>query len=237
MKHLPVISLAVADDHGFILDAICSYLANHGARIKVVGRAKNGLELLDVLQSTPVDVILLDLRMPEMNGFEALKIIKERFPIVKTIVYSNHFSEFYFKEVILLGANSFISKKSPTEVVLDTIKKVALDGYYITKEISKEILSNYFEQNKFEHEKSGTVLSSRELEIVKLVCEGLTYREIGEKIYVTVNTVKFHIKAIHRKTDQSSLAAVIKYAIRTGITDIDEPMIAQLTDGNLKNNL
>ena len=179
-----------------------------------------------ILEYKNPDIVLLDIRMPDINGLEALKLIKERYPSIKTIIYSSQYSEYYFKEVILLGANSYIPKSASSETVLDTIKKVALDGYSITKEISKEILSGLIEQKKLEYLISDRILTSREIEILRLISEGYTYKQVADMIFISVNTVKFHIKAIHKKTEQSTLAALIKYAIRVGISDIEEPLFS-----------
>lgn len=135
VKDVAAIQLIVADDHAFILDAICDYIKNRNNGIEVIGRARNGLELMDTLKEVSPEIILLDLRMPDVNGFEALKLINNRYPKIKIIVYSNHYTEHYFKEVILLGASSYLSKSAPTELVMDTIKKVAREGFSIKKEI------------------------------------------------------------------------------------------------------
>jgi len=216
--------IAVADDHELLRKAICTHIETLDDFTAKLTEFADGQSLMKYLQHHSPDVIILDLEMPKLNGFEVLRkmgvsgLIKKS----KVIVLSAHYNEFFFKELMLLGAASYLPKNWSSNTFKETLKQVREQGFHASQEVSREILLEIISNKTGSDLVSETNLSAREIEILELLCDGLMYKEIADKLAISVNTVKFHIKAIYKKTALNSNAALIKYAIRVGISAIED---------------
>lgn len=182
--------------------------------LEVAGEAENGKELIKLLENKPADLVLLDLEMPVMNGREALRIIKSRFPYIKVIILSFHTEETMIVECIKLGACSFICKDSSYEVFIESIRQVNEEGYYYNKNISKA-LANELSGKSEGDSMLDYKLTERETEIVMLICEGKTNKEIAGQLNIVVKTVDFHKANIYRKTKTYTSAGLYNYALKS----------------------
>lgn len=186
--------------------------------ITVVGEAANGKELVTLLDSVEADLIFLDIEMPVMSGKEALKIIREKHPKIKIIMLSFHTEEALMVECIKLGACAFLSKESPYEVFVETLRAVGEEGVYYNKTISKALVNELMK-------KSGGSsvderLTERETQIIVLVCEGKTNKEIAGRLNIVVKTVDFHKANIYKKTHTYTPAGLYNFARKSNlITD------------------
>lgn len=214
------IRIIFAEDHVSVRQGYVSLL-KEVKDFAVIGEAGNGKELLSLLEYHIPDVIVLDLEMPGMNGLEALEIVKKRYTEIRIVFFSMHYSPGLVSECLLRGASAFLPKSCAIEELSDTIHKVVNEGYCTTREVSLSLVSSLHHEKKLDDILKQLALSEREIEVLKLICVPMSNKEIAEKLGISVNTVDFHRKNIYRKTDTSSIVALIKYAIRQGVIPLD----------------
>ncbi len=210
----------LADDHNVGREVFSAYIRSHKNNLQVIGEAANGRELLDLVAGRQPDIVLLDLEMPVMDGFQALKILSKEFPEVKTIIFSTHYNEFYISELILNGARGYVCKTAFVDEVFMTIQKVYEDGFYFNKGVSDHILQTLIEQKQVQQLIFNKELTLREIEVLKVICDEKQNKEIAKILNISENTVEFHKKNIYRKTNTHSVVGLVKYALKAGITSI-----------------
>lgn len=182
---------------------------------EIVGDVSNGRELIDLLKKIEVDIVLLDMRMPIMDGLEALSIIRIRFSTVKVIILSFYNELFYIKDSILKGARSYLTKDCLPEELEKVILTVSKYGFYLDEKILSNLsfeLNHDFNGNKIENN-----LTERELEILRELCDGKTEKEVAVKLKITRHTVHFHRTNIYSKVRVRNLGGLLKFAKESGI--------------------
>lgn len=207
------IKIILVEDHISARQAYSRVIEDE-VNLSVIGEASNGAELLDLLKESLPDVILLDLEMPVLNGYKTLPILKVQYPEIKVIVLSTHNEAYLVASLLQNGANSFLPKNCSLEDIILAINKVYLEGYFFDASISKLIVKDLITNS------NSLRLSDQEIKVLKLFCDGKSYKEIAESLYISLNTVKFHLKNIYKKTEMPSIASLVKYAIRNGITEV-----------------
>lgn len=217
MTQIRKISIMLADDHNVGRQMFSAYIRENHPNMRVIGEAANGQELLDLVEKQEPDIVILDLEMPVMDGFKTLKILKERNPHVKTIIFSSHYSEFFISELILCGACAYISKSAFLREVFDTINKVYDEGFYFNKGISSHIMQTLIEQKKLQELITSKQLTAREIEVLQQICSEKQSKEIATALNISENTVEFHKRNLYAKTNAVSIVGLVKYAIRSGI--------------------
>jgi len=222
MINSDVIKIMLADDHVVVRKGFVAYLNLFANELNIIGEANNGEELLTMVKVNIPDIVLLDLEMPVKNGFETLAVLIEKYRTVKTIILSSHFTEFLGTELIALGARAYLRKNCEPEELIDTIRKVSEEGYYFNKDISKHLVKHFVKQKEMDDLIKKNLLSERELEVIRLICEGKTYKEAAEILFISKDTVKFHQGRIYKKIHVNTQSDLIKYAIRVGITSAFE---------------
>jgi two-component system response regulator NreC len=210
------IKVMLVDDHQIILDGIKSLLENT-PDIQVVATANDGNEALDALKLLSVDVILMDVDMPKLNGIDATRQINTTFKDVKVIMLTMHSEGAMIKSLIEIGAHGYILKNSTKEELLEAIYKVARGEKYFSPEVTMSLLNP-------EKEKSKTVgiqidFTQREIEIVQLLADGLTNKEIGDKLFISHRTVDTHRTNIMKKVGVNNIAGLISFAIKNGLVE------------------
>lgn len=211
--HFPI-RIILVDDHRLIIQAY-SALLNDVAHFEVAGSACNGKDVLNLLEDTGADVILLDANMPVMNGYETLKLIRKLHPKLKIIILTMHTEPVFIFNFLLHGANAFLGKNCEQEELIQAIDTVMAEGYYFSSTVSKHVTSNNEDgiRNGFKRLR----LTERETDILKLICEDVANEDIAKALNISANTIKFFKKNIYRKTSSNSTIGLIKYAIRHGI--------------------
>jgi DNA-binding NarL/FixJ family response regulator len=204
------VRIVIADDHAMIRQALVSFLQDYINAVLIVGEATNGEELLKVLTSRSADIVLLDLNMPVMNGAQALEVIKKQFPDLKIIVISSDFNPFLLESYIKKGIHGYIPKGSDIEVLVRAILEVQKNGNCFA-------LSHSLVKKKTEPYKNPYKLTTKEMQVLSLTCQGYSNKEIGEVLGVTDSAVEFHKTNIYHKTGLKSLADLISYGIRNGL--------------------
>lgn len=209
------IKVLVTDDHQIIVDGLKSLL-NNTADFKVIGEANNGREALKIIENVEVDVVLMDIDMPVMNGIETLKEIRRRRLEVKVIILSMHHEAGMIKSLIDLGAMGYLLKSSPQEELVAAIRKVAAGQQYFSTQVTLSLLNKPQNSNNVESGSAG-LLTERETEIIKLIAEGFSNKEIGAKLFISHRTVDTHRTNLMKKIQVENIAGLISYAIKNGI--------------------
>lgn len=210
------IKLIIADDHTMFLQGIIS-LIEHESSIKIVGKAVNGIEVLNILKIQNADMVLLDISMPEMDGIELSKILKKEYPFLKIIIVSTHSNAKIISRLIRIGVNGYLLKNAEKAELLDAIYTVADGKKYFSKDVEDQYLSN---NQKIEKQISNlTELSSREKEILVLIAHEYNTAEIAEKTFISLNTVNTHRRNLLSKLNAKNTAGLVKYAVENGLVD------------------
>lgn len=215
-----MISIIIAEDHTIVREGFRSLL-EATSDIKVVGEAKNGKIAVNLCQELKPDIILMDIAMPTLNGIEAARLITRDVPETKVIMLSMYSDEEYVHESLLAGALGYLVKETASEDLIKAIYEINEGKCYLSPIISKTVLTAYkkipfdfFENTNSDPEKA---LTDREREIVQLIAEGYTTRQIAEKLYISKKTVGNHRQHIGSKLDIHDIAGLTRYAIDRGI--------------------
>jgi DNA-binding NarL/FixJ family response regulator len=207
------IKVLLVDDHQIIIDGLKSLLKNSD-EIIVVAEANNGREALRILDILEIDVILMDIDMPVMNGINTLKEIGKQSFGVKVIILSMHNEAGMIKSLIELGANGYLLKSCPQDELIGAIKKVAAGQSYFSTDVTLALLNPAGTSNP---EKKNELLTDRETEILKLIAAGFSNKEIGDQLFISHRTVDTHRTNLMKKLNVNNIAGLISYAIKTGI--------------------
>jgi len=210
-----MIRLLIADDHQVLLDGFIS-IFDDIEDIDVVATAHNGKEVLSYLKEHEVDVILLDINMPILNGVETCKKVTKLYPEVKIVALSMYDQQSYFKRMIQYGAKGYLLKNDNTTEIERAIRKVMDGGRYVSSQMQSMMSSIDYLSGK-KTSLMGSELSPRELEVLQLVAEGMTDQQIAKKLFISVHTVNSHRKSLLLKLDAKNTAALVKKAMEKGV--------------------
>lgn len=208
-------SIAIADDHVIFLNAL-EMLFKEERDFKVVGTAKNGMEILDLANSLKPDAIVLDIGMPHMNGIEATRKILAHNPNIKIVGLSGYSYQRYVLELLNAGACGYILKECAASDLMRGLRFVMSGRKYLCPEIAAGIIDN---SGRYYMSDIPT-LGSREREVLQLLAEGDTSPQIARRLFISASTVDVHRRNIMKKLDLHSVAELTKYAIRNGLTGI-----------------
>jgi DNA-binding NarL/FixJ family response regulator len=217
---MEIIKIAIADDEALFRRGMKLILEGHKG-LEVCLEAENGVDLLDQLKLTKnlPDILLLDLKMPVMNGIEAAKILQVKYPLLKTIVISTHFSRAFIINMIELSAVAYLPKNSQPQAVVDTIKAVHANGFYYNSEVLGIIRENIISKKKPKAQFSLD-LTAREKEVLQLICEQDSAPEIAEKLFISPRTVDGHRNNLLLKLNCKNVAGLVVVALQDQIVEI-----------------
>lgn len=212
-----MIRLALADDQLLFRRGMAMILRDM-AGVRVVVECANGEELLAALNTTMVDIVLLDLEMPVLDGTATMRRIKQEFPAVKVIILSSHDEDKYINSLMDLGANGYMLKSAEPDEIDMAIRSVAQSGFYLNDMVNKALLHGLVKDRKLKPTFNQVdPLSERELEVLRGICQELTTAEIAGKIFVSPRTVEFHRNNLLLKTGARNAAGLVVYAMTNGI--------------------
>lgn len=208
--------LLIVDDHKMFRSGL-RFILNDIPEIEILGEAANGLELLEILKDNVVDIILMDINMPKMNGieatFEALKID----PKLKIIVLSMHGEEAYYDQMIAAGVKGFLLKNSDVDELKLALHTIINGGTYF----SQELLVSILDKKKSKALQNDLVkFTQREMQVLKLICEGFSNVDIAEKLFISQRTVDRHRANLLSKTSCHNSISLVMYAIKNKIIEI-----------------
>jgi DNA-binding NarL/FixJ family response regulator len=197
-----------------------SFLLEKEKNIKVIFEASDGSELISFLKESSIhpDIIIMDLKMPILNGVEATKLIRNEFPKIKIIALTSYNSKSFVANMISVGAVSYLVKNATPQELLLTINEVAAKGFYYDEFVMKNIQDNTCVSKNIKSHLDNNFLTSRELEILKLICEQKNTVEIAEKLFISPRTVEGHRNNLLLKTESKNIAGLVVYAIQNEIT-------------------
>jgi DNA-binding NarL/FixJ family response regulator len=208
---LDSIKVAIADDHSLVRQGLRRYLETADG-IEIVGEAANGIELLELLEKTSPKIALVDIRMPEMDGLEAARNIRERFPDVGVIMLSAYDDRQFVVEAVRSGARGYVLKARDAEHLIQTVRLVA-DGNMVIDPQLVVALAEELSDAK-ERDRRADTLTAREVEVLQLLAFGHTNRDIAEKLFISPDTVKTHLEHIFEKLGASDRTAAVAEALR-----------------------
>jgi len=211
------IRVLLADDHTIVRQGLRSLLDSQ-EDIEVVGEAENGREAFEKTKQIAPDIVVLDITMPKLNGIEATRQIKKLNPEIKVIVLTVHDSEEYVHQVLQAGASGYLLKESAVSDLVSAINAVKKGDIFLSPTISKVVVKDYIKHTDRERAfDSLDVLTSREREVLQLIAEGHTNREIARLLKLSVKTVDVHRAHIKEKLQIHDTAGLIKYSLRKGL--------------------
>lgn len=214
-----MIRIALVDDHLLFRKGLISILGLNND-FEVVFDCTNGKEALSALKETPVDIVLMDLEMPEMDGTAATKVIVEQHPQVKVIVLSMHDDEQFIVHLMKAGAKGYLLKNAEPEEINDAIRSVYETGFYFNDRVSRVMLGGLVTKAKLEPNYNlQEALSKREVEVLKQICQEKTTAEIGEALFISPRTVEGHRNNILLKTGARNTAGMVVFAMKNGMVD------------------
>lgn len=213
------IKILLADDHPLIAQGIKTTFDNH-PEFEVIAVVENGKEALHFIDNNKVDVALLDIDMPVMDGIECAKKIISEFKGVKVAMLSMHQEASLIKNLIALGVKGYMLKTIPSDELLMAIRKIYNGKEYFNADVTKALISNNSSNSFDQFSKKSPLLEDltpREIEIIKYISQGFTNPQIGTKLFISPRTVDTHRTNIMRKIDVHNVASLIRFAFQNGL--------------------
>lgn len=211
-----VCRVLLADDHRLFREGLRGLLSVQSG-IDVVGVAADGAELVALTESVEYDVALIDIEMPVMNGLEAAEKILSTHPEARLVALTMHNDEAYYYRMVELGVKGFLLKNSDIDEVVCAVREVCAGGSYFSQELLDSLVSN-LKESQVEAE---PLLSEREMEVLPLICQGLSNQEIADKLFISKRTVDNHRANILEKSGCKNTAGMVVWAIKNGLVELE----------------
>lgn len=218
------IRILIVDDHAILRQALGQLLEGR-PEVEVVGDAANGREAMALVEKLQPDVVLMDMVMPGLNGLEATRQIRKRFPTTRVLILTGYMEDEQILSALRAGASGYVVKRSDTEELLLGIQAVHRGNTYFSSDISDgDAINQYLWQAKKEDGKVGyDLLTSREREVLQLIAEGYSNQRIAQELFISVKTVEAHKAHIMTKLHARNRTDLIRYALRKGLVGLDAP--------------
>lgn len=206
------IRVLLADDHGMVRRGLAMILATD-TTMELAGEARNGNEVLELVEELKPDIVVMDISMPEINGIECTRMLAESSPQTKVIVLSMHRDPVYVREALRVGARGYLLKDDSEESLLSAVRNVSKGNAFLSPAIADVIVTDFRKHvsNPLD------LLSAREREVLYLIAEGLTNKEVAKKLGLSVYTVESHRSRVMEKLNLQSSVDLVRFAIRHGL--------------------
>ncbi|MFP4225679.1 MAG: response regulator [Desulfobacterales bacterium] len=217
---MALIKILLADDHKITRDGLRALLEQQ-SNMNVVGEAENGREAVRLAMDLAPDVVVMDISMPELNGIEATRQIRADLPDTKVVALSMYADRRYVVGMLKAGVSAYLLKSCAFDELVSAIEAVTHNESFLSPRIADTVMKDY--TNILEQDETAGVsaLSAREREVLQLIAEGLSTRQIAERIHVSVKTVETHRQQIMKKLNAKSVAELTKIALREGLTALE----------------
>ena len=215
-EKMPEIRVLIADDHTILREGLKALFAS-SLDIKVVGEASNGLEAVDLARSLAPDVVLMDIAMPGLGGLEATVHIHKEYPKVKVLVLTQYDDKEYLLRLLRAGASGYVLKMAPARNVMAAVRLVHEGGVYLDTPDATELLAQAIQEKEPPHSGSYESLTDREKEVLKLIVDGMTSKQIAEALCVSIKTVVTHRTNLMEKLGIHNRAHLVRFGIRQGL--------------------
>ena len=210
--------IVLADDHALIRHGV-KKMIEENQTLKVVGEAADGLELIELLKTTPADLVILDISMPNLRGIEAIREVRKVCPQIKVLMLTMHKGDQYLCSSIGAGADGYLLKEDSDTELLPAIAMVRQGDFYLSPNLSDEFPEEVIISCNRWRKAAGDILTPREKQILQLVAEGVVNRDIADKLDISKRTVEHHRANMMKKLNIKRVADLIKYAIGKGLSD------------------
>lgn len=214
---MEAIKILIVDDHPVVREGIGAMLKRE-ADFQIVGEAANGKEAIDKARELLPDIILMDLRMPEVDGVEAITRIKAELPDIKFIILTTYSDDEYIFRGIAAGARAYLLKDAPRDELFKAIRAVSRGESLIQPVVASRVLDKLAELSR--KAPAGEMLSEREIEVLKLMAKGVSNKDIADQLSITQSTVKTHITSIFQKLDVTTRTEAVTTALKKGIIQL-----------------
>ncbi len=215
------IQILIADDHEIVREGLRALIEDE-PDMKIVGEAKSGREAVEMAEELRPDVVLMDVGMPDLNGIEAARKITRRAPGVKILALSIHSGGQFVAKMLEAGASGYLLKDNAFEELAAALRRVTQDKTYLCSEVTGPIVEDYLNRLGEEEDAKASPLTSREREVLQLLAEGLISKQIASRLNISPKTVETHRSRLMKKLGIHSVAELTKYAIREGLTTLEE---------------
>jgi len=212
-----MIRVLIADDHQVLLDGL-NTLLDSVQDLAVVGTAQNGQEVIDFVKENEVDVILLDINMPVLNGIETCKILTKEYPAVKVLALSMYEKASFIQQMLKKGALGYILKNTGQDELVEAIRSVYNDKQYLSKVVSDTLMQSLMGKSAASRQYIPE-MTRREKEVLTLIAKELTTQEISDELHISLNTVETHRKNLLSKFGVRNSVGLIKLALQRGLLE------------------
>ena len=210
------LKVIIADDHMIVRDGLRSLLERQ-PDMEVVAEAENGRIALKLVKELSPDVVIMDIGMRELNGIDATRQIVKMSPGIKVLALSMYSDKRFIKGMLKAGASGYMLKDSAFKELIDAIRVIVENKIYISPSVANIITEDYLKQSPESDGSTRSLLSSRELEVLQLLVEGMSPKQIAPSLCLSIKTIESHRSRIMKKTDINNIADLTRYAIREGI--------------------
>jgi len=213
------IRIILADDHTILREGIRSLLEDEPDMV-VIGEAEEGQTAVRLALQLEPDVVILDIAMPLLNGLEATRQIKHHKPDIKVLILTMHENEEYIRQLLAAGAQGYILKDTAARELIGAIRSVQRGESVLSPAVTRLVIEDYLRWGDLQPEQNSDGLSAREREVLQLIAEGYTNKQIAEILTISIKTVQAHRTSLMQKLDLHDRGELIKYAIQKKIIDI-----------------
>lgn len=214
--------ILIVDDHQLVIDGL-SAIVKELKEYEIVGKASNGKEAVSLVEMLSPNLVLMDIDMPIMNGLEACRRIKTNYPQIAVLILTMHNEPSLIRKVMEIGADGYVLKNADREEFYNALCSIAKGKKYFSAEVTESLLNTEGKtKSNFSIDNNTLLLAKlteRELDVLKLIAEGFSNKEIGEHLFISHRTVDTHRTNLMKKLDAHNVAALIKFAIKNGLVE------------------
>ena len=214
------IRIILADDHTIVRHGL-NKMIQQQEDMEVIAQAANGQSTVELTRQLSPDIVIMDIGMPDLNGIDATRQIVRDFPGIKVIGLSMHSGKKFVIEMLKAGASGYLLKDCALEELVTAIKTVSAGKIYLSPLITDVVVENYVLNSKKKESSAFSLLSQREREVLQLIAEGKTTKQIGQRLHISPKTVEGHRLRLMSKLNMDSVAQLTKYAIQEGLTSLE----------------
>lgn len=214
------VNILLADDHTIVRDGIKTLLEDE-VGFHIVTEAQNGAEAVEACQDHDVDVIIMDISMPDMNGIEATEQIKEKYPDIKILALTMLDEDQHIRKMIEAGASGYILKSSDKNELIEAITTILEGQHYFSEEATQSVMMDLVKGESKDSTSDPAQLTDREKEILEYIVKEYTNQQIADELYISIRTVDAHRRNLLQKTGAKNTAGLVTYAIKHNLVEIE----------------